>query len=52
MPDLRTKAWYYNLNVHHIYSKLDEVNLLLSQYSNINCLCLCETFMNSTYDDK
>ena len=40
-----------HLNIHYLYPKLDEIKLLLRQQSNLDILCLCETFLNDNFSD-
>ena len=40
-----------HLNIHYLYSKLDEIRILLSQQPNIDILCFCETFLNDQFHD-
>ena len=47
------EVWFKNkgmhimhLNIHYLYSKLDEIKILLSQQPNIDILCCCESFLN------
>ena len=42
----------FHLNIHYLYSKIDEIKVLLSQHLNIHMLCFCETFLNDTYGDN
>ena len=39
-----------HLNVHYLYSKLDEIKILLHE-QNIDILCLCETLFNQEFCD-
>ena len=52
------EVWFENkgmhimqLNIHYLYSKLDEIKILLSQQPNIDILCFCETFLNDQFHD-
>ena len=40
-----------HLNIHYLYSKLDEIKILLSQQPNIDIMCFCETFLNDQFTD-
>ena len=40
-----------HLNIHYLYSKLDEIKILLSQQPNIDILCFCDTFLNDQFSD-
>ena len=41
-----------HINIHYLYSKLDELKILLSNQTNIDVLCICETFLNDTFSDS
>ena len=41
-----------HLNIHYLYTKLDEIKILLSQQPNIDILCLCETFLHQEFSDN
>ena len=41
-----------HLSIQYLYSKLDELNILLSQQSNIDILCICETFLNEEFSNQ
>jgi exonuclease III len=52
------KPWFQHkgthivhLNIHFLYSKLDEIKILLSN-QNVDFLCLCETFLNDSFSDS
>ena len=38
-----------HLNIHYLYSKIDELRILLSQQQNIDILCICETFLQDEF---
>ena len=40
-----------HLNIHYLFPKLDEIKILLNDQSNIDILCLCETFLNGEFSD-
>ena len=40
-----------HLNIHYLYPKLDEIKILLNNQSNIDILCLCETFLHAEFSD-
>ena len=40
-----------HMNIHYLYSKLDEIKILLSKQSNIDILCFCETFLHEQFND-
>ena len=40
------------INIHYLYSKLDELKILLSKQTNIDVLCIFETFLNDTFSDS
>ena len=39
---------FMHLNVHYLYSKIDEIKLLISQQQNIHIMGFCETFLSET----
>ena len=41
-----------HLYIHYLYTKLDEIKILLSQQPNIDILCLCETFLHQEFSDN
>ena len=41
-----------HLNIHYLYSKIDELKILLSQQQNIDILCVCETFLNDEFSSE
>ena len=41
-----------HLNVHYLYTKLDDIKLLVSQHTNIDIMCFCETFLDSRIFDS
>ena len=50
--------WFQNkglnimyLNIHYLYSKLDELKILLSQKNEIDIICLCETSLNDQFSN-
>ena len=50
---LREKGLHIvHLNINHLYSKLDELKLHISNNNNIDCVCICGTFLNNTYSDS
>ena len=57
-PDLSQEKWFkqkglniIHLNIHYLYSKFDELKILLRQQNNLDILCFCETFLNDTFSD-
>ena len=54
-----TDAWFISkgihichLNVHYLYSKLDEIKILLHEQKLMDIFCLGETFLNDQYLDS
>jgi len=41
-----------HLSIHYILPKLDDIQIVLSQNPNIDCLCVCETYLDSTVLDS
>ena len=41
-----------HINIHYLYPKLDEIKLILSNNNTIDCVCVCETFLDSTFCDS
>lgn len=41
-----------HLNIHYLYPKLDEIKILLHTQTNIDILCLCETFLHEEFSDN
>ena len=41
-----------HLNIHNLYSKLDELKILLTQTNEIDVICLCETFLNEDFRNE
>ncbi|MEW8548183.1 MAG: endonuclease/exonuclease/phosphatase family protein, partial [Candidatus Thiodiazotropha sp.] len=49
---LKNKGLHFcHLNIHYIYPKLDEIKALLHYQTNIDFLCLCETFLHEEFSD-
>ena len=53
------RNWFQNkglnimhLNIHYLYSKLDELKILLNQTKEIDIICLCETFLNEEFSNE
>ena len=46
-----TKKGFYvvHINIHYLYPKLDEIQLMLSNNQTIDCVCVCETYLDSTF---
>ena len=52
------ELWFKNkglhimhLNIHYLYSKLNEIKILLCQQPDVDILCFCETFLNDQFSD-
>jgi len=41
-----------HINIHYLYPKLDEIKLILSNNNTVDCFCVCETFLDSTFCDS
>ena len=41
-----------HLNVHYLYPKLDDLKLLINEQSNMDIICLCETFLTKQIADE
>lgn len=49
---LKNKGLHFcHLNIHYLYPKLDEIKTLLHNQTNIDILCLCETFLHDKFSD-
>ena len=40
------------LNIHYLCPKLDDLKLLINEQSNIDIICLCETFLTEQIADE
>ena len=41
-----------HLNIHYVLPKLNEIQIVLSQNPNIECLCMCETVLDNSVLDS
>ena len=49
---LKNKGLHFcHLNIRYLYPKLDETKTLLHNQTNIDILCLCETFLHDRFSD-
>ena len=42
----------FHLNIHYLYPKFDEIKMLVHKHSEIDIMCLGETFLNENFSDN
>ena len=42
----------FHLNIHYLYPKFDEIKMLVHNHSEIDIMCLGETFLNENFSDN